>query len=173
MPSPIAHSLVAVIVARSVTPALLSARGLGMLLYVGFFSMLPDVDAIVGIGLSDLGRYHNNMTHSLGFIALVGVATWCVSRLLKRPRPLRWAALACGCMLLHVLMDLFTVGRGVMLTWPLTSQRVTPPFTLFHGLHWSEGLWSRSHLDTAISELAIMLPLTAVALWLGRRRLES
>ena len=173
MPSPIAHSLVAVMLGRRLTPSLLSLRGMGMLLYAGFFSMLPDIDAVVGIGLGDLGRYHNNMTHSLGFIALVGLATWSVTRLLALPCPRRWAAIASGCMLLHVLMDFVTVGRGVMLLWPLTSRRFAPPVTLFHGLHWSEGLWSRSHLITAATELAIMLPLTLWVLWRGRRRVES
>ncbi len=173
MPSPIAHSLVAVIFARRLTPSLLSLRGVGMLLYAGFFSMLPDVDAIIGIACDDLGRYHNNITHSLGFITVVGVTIWIATRLLRVPSPSRWAGVASGCMLLHVLMDFLTVGRGVMLFWPLTSHRFEPPFKLFYGLHWSEGVWSSSHLITAATELALLLPLMLWVLWRGRRRVGS
>ncbi|NIV75262.1 MAG: hypothetical protein GWN37_10615, partial [Gammaproteobacteria bacterium] len=39
------------------------------------------------------------------------------------------------CYELHVLLDYLTVGRGVMLLWPLSAERFAPPIYLFYGLH--------------------------------------
>ena len=52
-----------------------------------------------------------------------------------------------------LFMDYFTIGRGVMLAWPLSSERFAPPFHLFYGLRWSHGLISELHWITLLSEL--------------------
>ena len=168
MPSPIAHSLAALTIARLIAPRLLSVRGMGIMLAAGFFSMLPDIDAIVGIGLADLGRFHNHMTHSLGFIGVVGLGTIVVVRVRRQPHALRWAGFVCGCMLLHVMMDFFTEGRGVMLLWP-SMIRYESPVKLFFGLHWSEGLVSSLHLVTLLNELPLAI-LVLLLIWRARQK---
>ena len=50
-------------------------------------------------------------------------------------------------------MDYFTIGRGVMLAWPFSSDRFSPPFPLFYALYWHEGLTSPKHMVTVTSEL--------------------
>ena len=116
MPSPITHVAFGYLIFRvlrtgsdSIQPSLLLAA-------VGL-SILPDMDAAVGILLGDLGRYHNHMMGSpaFGFLAAVCVGTigwW------RRAEFRFWFTLALACYLIHIVLDYLTVGRGVMLLWP-------------------------------------------------------
>ena len=78
MPSPIAHVAVGYLIYRGcfrqfTSPEARSTRQpLGPLLVAFGLSMLPDLDAVVGTVAGDLGRYHNNVTHS--FILGLGAA---------------------------------------------------------------------------------------------------
>jgi membrane-bound metal-dependent hydrolase YbcI (DUF457 family) len=75
----------------------------------------------------------------------------------------------------HVILDYFTYGgRGVMLFWPLTAERFLPPFTIFHGVRWSEGVYTTEHLWTVASELLMVL-LIFLGVWFfeGRKRRKS
>jgi membrane-bound metal-dependent hydrolase YbcI (DUF457 family) len=134
---------------------------------VALVSMLPDIDSAVGILAGDFGRFHNNATHSLlvGFVVALGVgvvATW------KRWGPFwLWTVLALVGYHLHIVMDGFTVGRGVMAFWPFSGQRILSPLPLFYGLHWSDGLLSWRHMVTLLTEAAF------VFLLLGLIRLLS
>lgn len=169
MPSPIAHAAVGAALAGSfrrgpLAGHLFAARiPVALVLSVGF-SLLPDVDAAVGILLGNLGKFHNNLAGSPVFATLVAAVSagiaWLVRKELGRPV----FQLSFVCYQLHVLMDFFTVGRGVMLAWPLSTERFAPPFPLFFGLRWSHGLFSESHWITLGSELAF-----AVLLFLGLR----
>lgn len=123
-------------------------------------SLLPDVDAVVGLLLGDMGRYHNQMMctplFALIFSIVTGLAGW-HWRGAFRP----WFILAFSCYLLHITLDFFTHGRGIMLLWPLSEERFRPPFTIFYGVHWSDGLFSSRHIWTALTEIA-----TFAAVWL-------
>lgn len=51
----------------------------------------------------------------------------------RAPGSKRWFAIAAVNYELHVLMDAPTLGRGVMLAWPVLSDRVESPVKLFYG----------------------------------------
>lgn len=180
MPSPIAHLTAGYVIYRITrrhepTPPIKGVGPLpGLLLVTAGFSLLPDVDSVVGLLTGDFGRYHNNATHSM----LVGTA---VSLLfgagMKRWREdgfRFWTAVALACYGLHVLMDAATWGRGVMALWPLTDSRFRFPFILFYGLHWSQGWLSIRHVWTLFTELLFVLGTVLVfSLSLNRRLLRK
>lgn len=172
MPSPVAHLSMGLFLWFSLKPFLKNLvavlpRG-EMVLWMGFlfFSMFPDLDAVLGIITGDMGRYHNQGTHSLlvGITASLGMA-YLGNRLFKGAGFRLWLLWILPAVMLHILMDTFCFGRGVKLAWPFSSDRVQAPMEIFGGLHWSEGLWSPSHIFTVIEELRFSLLLILVA-WL-------
>ena len=165
MPSPLAHTAAGIALYLVGRPALSEKETprtgriptLG-LVTVGF-SLLPDIDSVVGLLTGNFGRYHNNLTHSL-FVGLVlsllpaaygrrrggaGAAVWYLAALLPYA--------------LHLLMDAANVGRGIMALWPLTTDRFQLPFPLFYGFHWSDGLLSVRHIWTFVTEALFALAL--------------
>jgi hypothetical protein len=172
MPSPIAHSVAAYVISRVAarhvgsmrpfrigrlpkTPALLLAT-LGL-------SLLPDIDSVPAFITGDFARFHNNITHSLfvglGVALVAGGIAWLVQRSGFR----QWFVIALLCYDLHIVMDFFTVGRGVMALWPLTGERFQSPLKLFYGLHWSEGWVSTRNLWTFVTEVAFSLVVLGIA----------
>jgi len=141
-----------------------------ILLVTLVFSILPDFDAVAGILAGDIGRYHNQGTHSLVVGLLVALL---FAVLLARGRMHAFKAWFPPLLLsyeLHVLMDVVTLGeRGVMLLWPLSSARFDVPFTLFYGVRWSEGIFAWQHLVTLATE-AVFALLVIGGLYLLERR---
>jgi membrane-bound metal-dependent hydrolase YbcI (DUF457 family) len=133
-----------------------------------FLSLLPDADAVVGLLLGNMGRYHNNFMGSPLFGVLAALVVAGAIRLVTGARFGFWFGLTLICYELHVLMDYLTVGRGVMLLWPFSSERFSPPANLFYGLRWSDGLVSQRHLWTLLTELAFAVVLVGL-LELGAR----
>jgi membrane-bound metal-dependent hydrolase YbcI (DUF457 family) len=162
MPSPIAHTAVGYVLYRifqgrfqkngdiqNHSPALLAVAS-GM-------SLLPDMDAAVGLALGDMGGIHNNASHSL--VVSAGVAAW-GGALAARERDARflpWFLFTLSCYGSHVLMDFFSSRRGVMLLWPFTSRRFLHPVKLFYGLRWNKPVTDSRHVLTIITEAAFVL----------------
>jgi membrane-bound metal-dependent hydrolase YbcI (DUF457 family) len=120
------------------------------------FSVLPDIDSLVGIIRGNFGRYHNNLTHSF-FAGLAAALPFGLLMQRKQRSSFKyWFSLASFAYMLHVVMDSFTWGRGVMALWPLKSDRFRVPLRLFYGFHWSDGWWSRRHLWTFLTELMLI-----------------
>jgi membrane-bound metal-dependent hydrolase YbcI (DUF457 family) len=139
---------------------------------VAGLSLLPDGDAVLGIFFGDFGRYHNNWTHSLLLIPIIGIVAAAALQWLVGLRFRDGFLLAVLCAGAHDIMDFFTVGRGVMLLWPLTAARFQSPVLLFYGLHWSQPWNSPSHWVTLVNELAWIG--FVVSLWVmvrARRRM--
>jgi inner membrane protein len=138
------------------------------LLITAAFSMLPDIDAVLGIVMRDFRRFHNNATHSLltGLLAAAVLGLWLRRR--GNPNARLWFVLAWVSYALHVLMDSATPGRGVMALWPLSTNRYNFPIPLFYGVQWSNGFISIDHLVTLATELlfvglvALLLHFTGV-----------
>lgn len=156
-------------VLQNALPALL------LVVAAAVLSLLPDLDCVVGVAAGDFGRFHNNITHSFAFGAVVSllVAVVLVSAVGKGTGP-AWFLFAFTCYGLHVVMDYFTAGRGVMALWPFMSDRFGSPVCLFKGVKWATGLWSSQHLLTILNELLFVAALILLMVIIGRcRRTES
>lgn len=161
MPSPIVHAAVGVVVSRFTRDTVLGDRRVaGRIPLIAIvcmgLSLLPDLDAAVGIFLGNLGKYHNNLAGSPLFATLVTAVVGGIVWVARRDAARQAFALTFVCYQLHVILDFFTVGRGVMLAWPFSDTRFQPPFHLFFGLRWSHGLISPSHLTTLATEAALV-----------------
>jgi inner membrane protein len=134
-------------------------------------SILPDLDSVAGILMGDFGRYHNNWTHSLivglGVALVVGSLVW----LVRHSGFARWFILALLYYELHIIMDYFTVGRGVKVFWPFSPERFASPVPMFYGLHWSDGWLSMRHLLTLVTEVGFVVLLGIIVhLTLNKKR---
>jgi membrane-bound metal-dependent hydrolase YbcI (DUF457 family) len=165
MPSPLIHTTAGYVLYRLTRPrgsdrrsGLFSRISSPKLLAAAIgYSLLPDLDSVPGLLTGDMARYHNNMAHSLAAAVLVGLATGLIARVGFKASFKTWFVLSAVPYALHMLMDFFTVSRGVMLAWPLTDARFLAPFTLFYGLRWSEGLVSEHHVMTLVTELPVVV----------------
>ncbi len=132
-------------------------------------SLLPDVDAALGLLLGDFGRLHNQGTHSLFVGLAVALAVAGIMQVARRQNAMHWAALTFICYALHLFMDSLTTGRGVMLLWPFSTERFLSPVSLFQGVHWSRGWANAITVGTVMSELPVVL--LAIGLMVIRQRL--
>jgi membrane-bound metal-dependent hydrolase YbcI (DUF457 family) len=160
MPSPLAHlaaGYAVTHVAWRASGRRPDARGSAVVLaWAAVLSLLPDLDSVLGIALGDFGRFHNNASHSLFVGIAVAVVAGGLAAASGRVRFRTAFALTLVCYELHVVMDYWTVGRWVMVLWPWTAERFSPPFPLFYGLRWSDGLLSARHLWTILTETAFV-----------------
>lgn len=120
-------------------------------------SLLPDLDVIPGILLRQIDYFHNNLSHSLFFGLIVAFSVGCLVWLMQKTGFAYWFLLTLLCYETHVMMDFFTVGRGVMILWPFSFERYEPALMLFYGLRRSEGLISIHHLWTLVTESGFAL----------------
>lgn len=159
MPSPLAHSAAGYLIyhiARSRQPKLDIVRRPSRKLLIATIglSLLPDIDFVPGLLIGDVGRFHNQWSHSFvsGLVVallIAGVFYW-----RQRAEFWFWFLISLVSYNLHVIMDYFTLsGRGVMLWWPFSTTRYESPLTLFWGVRWSEGLFASEHLITLVTEL--------------------
>lgn len=178
MPSPIAHLTVGYALCRILRkaaekhPAFRAFRPPCLLLPAClFFSLLPDSDSALGILFGQFGQYHNQWSHSLFFWVLPSCLLAGAVYLLSRDRAVAraWGALCLLSCCMHVLMDYTCQGRGVMLFWPLTTQRFISPVLLFYGVRWSDGVWSLRHIPTILNELLFALVLLPPVIYLTQR----
>jgi len=161
MPSPIAHSAVALIA----WPALHDAsaapptrwRRLALLGALFFALCAPDLDILIGAATAeDAFADHGGRVHSLlagaGFAVAFAVG---VRLVVDRPWSRLWliGTLAYWS---HLVLDACTRGRGVMLLWPLSTNRFRLPFPLFYGVRHSPwGTW-RDYSLMLVTELAFV-----------------
>jgi inner membrane protein len=141
-----------------------------MLCVVLGLSILPDLDSVAGFLFGDLGAYHNQFSHSLFSGLAAALLAAGIARLAGSTRSAAWFWIALASYELHVLMDFFTLGRGVRLFWPLTDQRFRSPVPLFYGLRWSEGWISPYHLITIATETLSVGILWLLCARIRRRR---
>jgi len=139
-------------------PSRANLRKLGqvpiLLIFSILVSMLPDVDSVFGILAGDFGRFHNNATHSLIVGLLVALSMGGVAGLISTYSFRMIFLVTLFGYAAHILLDFFTIGRGVMALWPLSQERFVSPLPVFYGLHWSDGLFSTRHVWTFLTESA-------------------
>jgi membrane-bound metal-dependent hydrolase YbcI (DUF457 family) len=162
MPSPIAHLSIGYVIYRVFRRRLpadfqrLSRVSL-VLIIIMFLSILPDFDFFAGLLYGDIGKYHNNLTHSLFIGAVVALLVAGLIYWRYRAHFWLWFAISLVAYNLHPILDLFVGERGVMLLWPLTEARFSAPVRLFYGVQWGLGWVSPWHLLTIFSELFFFL----------------
>ena len=177
MPSPIAHAAMGYVIYRIYQPHLpqKGSRHVGplplLLMVTVGLSLLPDLDAVPGVLFGDLRRFHNSVMHSLVFGLVVAIPIAIVVWLRKPSGFVHWFIIALLCYEAHVIMDFFTLGRGVMALWPFSWDRYQSPVYLFYGLHWSEGWISVRHLWTLMTEVGFVVFVGLIVHVLSRRKL--
>lgn len=170
MPSPIAHTAAAYAVytlfSRTGDRGTSPSAAIPVLFAAAvFLSLLPDLPTLAALFGAELSSVHNNWEHSLMVALVVALVCGVVVQTWGGGSFGRWFLLALLCYSLHVLMDLFTVGRGVMLLWPFSAERFSPPFKLFYGLHWSDGWMSARHWWTLLTEAVFALVVVLFVRW--------
>lgn len=178
MPSPLAHGSL-LLLARPAAGRASGAptgRWANALLTLSLLGALwaPDGDILLDPLLGNPPfTLHGGPVHSLSLGLVFGVvfAAWC--RLFTGISWARLWVLGAAAWWSHVLMDAATHGRGVMLLWPFSWERMALPFQLFVGLHHSD--WSRwdLHLRTLANEsifAAIVCGVSAVLRLVPLRR---
>ena len=115
-------------------------------------SMLPDLDVIPAIIFRDMKTYHNNFSHSLLFAVPVAFLIASLFHRIYRSNFWLWFLICLMSYDLHIIMDMMTAERGVMMFWPLTQNRFASPIKIFYGLQWGLGWLSIWHLWTVFTE---------------------
>lgn len=178
MPSPIVHISAGYAIYRIYKHKLPKNRYLFSriplyFLIIAILSLLPDLDALFGLIFRDMEHYHNNLTHSLFFGLLVALVFSGLARWIFGSKIWIWFMVALLSYELHVILDVFTGERGVMLLWPLVQHRFSSPVKLFYGLQWGLGFFSIWHLWTIFTESLFFLVVFFLLNFFDKRRLSK
>lgn len=137
MPTPIAHGVVGLAVARTLAPG--KWPGAGAALAVSAVAVLPDLDFLAGFLVGSPHRFHRGPTHSLvgaGILALLIIPVLKRAGSLFRGYALAWC-LGFMVLLSHLIADAIMPdpggGVGVPFLWPFTGRDYSatvplPPF---------------------------------------------
>ncbi|HEY2731175.1 MAG TPA: metal-dependent hydrolase [Polyangia bacterium] len=145
----------------------------GTLLFFAALAELPDADVLgVACGVRDLGCFgHRGASHSFLMAVVIGLLSGLAARRFGWPA-VRTAVAATLAVASHGILDACGEGgRGIPLLWPLSDARFMSPWRLLPDApRGMKMLSSAGLLDLAV-EFAVFFPLTAFALWPGRRKL--
>lgn len=116
-------------------PEPLVSRPWGPAVAGALWACLPDVDYLPGWLSGDLNRFHQQITHSLLWVALAAGGLWLAGRCV---RPAQFGGRTALLLLLvigsHLAVDLVTMDRrppvGIPLYWPLSARPVHGPLVL-------------------------------------------
>src|SRR5450432_1194247 len=145
----------------------------GTLLLFAALAELPDIDVVgVACGVRDLGCFgHRGASHSLVTAVALGLLSGLVARRFGWPA-VRTAVAATLALASHGILDTFGEGgRGIPLLWPLSDARFMLPWRLLPDAPRGIQMLSRPGLLDLAVEFVVFFPLTAFALWPGRRAL--
>lgn len=166
MPSPLAHCSLAIVAWPSLHAAAAPRWRRWTLLALLLGALIaPDADILLDPILGrPLFATHGGPMHSLAAGVLFAPVFVLAARLIVTAPALRLAVIGLLAYWSHVLLDACTLGRGVMVLWPLSSERFAMPVPLFFGVrHGDWGAW-RLHGITLGTEAIF-----AGAVWLAMR----
>lgn len=175
MPSPIAHCSLAFLgwpmLRRRVHTT--TTRLTRIVLFGAVIAGLmgPDFDLLAGpiMGVR-FSVYHNGFTNSLLCAPVFGLLFAGLCRALVRQRFAFLWMFGTGLYLSHILLDLFTWGRGIQLFWPFTAERVQGPVILFRGVRHSIGAGLSEHVLTVLWDLTFALLVWIASIVVFRRQ---
>lgn len=181
MPSPIAHTLAAYSALITLDPTLISNRERNSLaLGAGFvFGSLADADFVVAHFATQPYLRHHYFSHSIPFALVFTALCWLLLRMARRPSSGRWAGLFGAAYFTHLVLDYLTEDGsypyGIPLLWPFSNSHFMTPVRIFYSIH--RGMWedifSPENLQAIVMEVAIMAPVTLIAILVARRRLAG
>ena len=173
MPSPIAHSASAYILAK-ILPLKQSkfsgSRKWEEVLYAVFVANAADLDFIPQLITGELS--HRGLTHSLIFtFGFSAIASFIISYYWQSSyKQLFWlTSIIYGS---HLFLDFFSEGRGIPLFLPFIINFFKSPIIIFPGVHYSRGLWDYSHLTPIVFE-SIYSALLLGGLWLFKNKTRN
>lgn len=177
MPSPVGHTLVGYILYKFWDKGQHKLLNWKNVLLVFIFANFPDIDFLPGIVEGSFNKYHFKMTHSLGFLVFSSVIVIIFLMLLKVKQKIFWFSLFFSCYAAHLFLDLFakdTVAPyGMMLFWPFSGKTFASPVFVFsdihHGANWIN-IFCWHNLKSICMELAIIIPVLVICLWLKNRK---
>jgi len=173
MPSPVGHSILALIVTGLYRPP--DGRKRWWLALVIFAGCAADLDFLPGILMGDPNRFHHGPSHSITAALAFAIAVAVLGRRLPR----RWIVLSFVIYLSHLLGDWLAADTGapfgIPLLWPFSSAYFTSPVPIFSYFdHGGTGAGLASVIDQLFSlhnllaiglEIAVLGPV----LWLVTR----
>ena len=180
MASPIGHSLLGLIVARSLRVTALTGTAWGNV-YVLLAANAPDLDFLPGLLVGDINRFHQSSTHSFTGALAFGLLTASAAR--ATSTPVRYGVAGAALYASHLVLDFFSQDArspfGQPLVWPGSESHFIAAWTPFGGvLHGVQGdplsvfftsLFSWHNLGVLALEIAIFLPLLIVVRYLSTR----
>lgn len=184
MATPIGHAVAGYAV-YSFAKAASASRRKGLLIVCAIAAMAPDLDVLPGLVMGTPARYHQGITHSLGFAlpvslgiaALLRTRGWSFSQVF---------ALVFISYTSHLVIDLFGPdGRppyGIPLFWPVSGAHFISPLQVLPGVHhaastdtptsdWVRAVFSLYNLGAIAIEVLLVLPFAYLGRLLRRRKL--
>jgi membrane-bound metal-dependent hydrolase YbcI (DUF457 family) len=159
MPSPIGHALGAAAAGWALGSERPSVRRTALLVAVG---LAPDLDLLFGT--------HSTYTHSVGAVAIVTLIAWLATR------DARLTAAVAAAWASHLLLDwLGSDSRdpiGIMALWPFSTAHYQSGFYVFNAIsrrYWMPEQFIWGNLKAAAREVAILLPVLALAYWVNTK----
>lgn len=185
MATPVGHALAGYLIFSVAEGSKRSDRwsflGLSILMAAG-----PDLDFIPGILLGSPIRYHQGVSHSLGFAIGMGFIM-AIAYSLKRGRVvLDWGLFSLAYSS-HLAIDLLGPSRsslhGLPLLWPFYGRNFTAPVHILPGVHhagstyattsdWITSLFDAYNIGAIAVEVALILPLIILVHYLQRQKLR-
>jgi membrane-bound metal-dependent hydrolase YbcI (DUF457 family) len=161
VPSPIGHALAGMATGWAMEGRV--TRSMTML--YAAIGVVPDLDLLVGA--------HSTYTHSVGAVALAFAATLALTRFAKPRVALAVAAAWASHLLLDWLGSDTSPPIGIMMLWPFSREHYQSTLYVFAAIsrrYWLPEQFVWANLRAAVREVVILGPLTAISLWLNRKR---
>jgi hypothetical protein len=166
MPSPVAHTIVALSLHALTARDRGEAAHLGRAaLFVGT-AVVPDLDLL--LRFVDGRNHHQAESHSIGCALIAGLLAWGLASAWRLARPARWGGVAALGWASHVVFDLFSRDThppiGLMAWWPLSSGHFKFPWPLFMDIGRTLDWATVRHNALAVTwEVVVLAPLLALS----------
>lgn len=181
MATPLGHGIAGLCGSQLATPVRHRWRW-WWVLFAMFAAVAPDLDFLPGLLVGDMNRFHHGWTHTVvGAIVFGAAAGFLLQRFTDTP--VRLGAWSAGIYGSHLVLDWLThdgrAPHGIPLFRPFSDAYYTSPVSIFGGVrHGVPGdslqtvlgdVFSAHNLTVIGIEVGLLLPILAIAWWLGRR----
>lgn len=141
LPSPIAHSLLGLIIFHLFKRSYVKWN-IFIICIILFASNLPDLDFIPGILAGEPNRYHHGISHSFGFVLILSGIIFFIAISWDKTKSkiiTGWFILLSS---LHIILDFFAHDTiepfGELLFWPVWNSYIISPIPIFFDIRRSK-----------------------------------